>query len=215
MGIILFGSATQNKFDKYSDVDIFIITKKKHPYSRLNFLQNGKRVDIIFNTASEALKYLKEDEYGVRRNTSHMLAHGKIIYQSGIVIEKLLVIANRNLTKKTKYSRDDMLMHLYSIDDFWGDFQRDLKNKDYLSAGLDSQLLINNLIEVVLIKHGRYWLAPKNMSDLLHKIRPQFAEHLDAFYKTSSWSSKNKYLKNLITIVYKLAGPLPRKWTVK
>ena len=215
MGIILFGSVAQNKSDKYSDVDIFIITKGKHAYSRLNFLQKGTRVDVIFNTISEAKKFLKEDKYNVRRNTSHMFAHGKIVYQSGVGVEQLISIAEENLATKTRYSRGEMLMHLYSVDDFWGDLQRDLKNKDYFSAGLNSQLLVNNLIEIILKKRGYYWLPPKHMSTLLQKAHPAFSKQVATFYTTTTWTTKNKIIKNLMTMVYKLTGPLPAKWTVR
>jgi hypothetical protein len=48
-----------------------------------------------------------------------------------------------NLKLKTKYKKGEILMHKYSIDDFWGEVQRDIKNNDYLAFGLDSHLLIS------------------------------------------------------------------------
>ena len=41
-------------------------------------------------------------------------------------------------------------MHKYSIDDFLGEIRRDLKNQDIIAFNLDSQLLMNNIIELFL-----------------------------------------------------------------
>jgi len=81
LGILLFGSVARNKFDNYSDIDIYILLDKKGKFSRENFVNNKIRVDIIFNTIKEAKDYLKEEKNNVRRITSHMLAHGKILFQ--------------------------------------------------------------------------------------------------------------------------------------
>ena len=40
LGILLFGSAARNKFDKYSDIDIYVLLDKKGKFSRSNFIEN-------------------------------------------------------------------------------------------------------------------------------------------------------------------------------
>lgn len=127
LGILLFGSAARNKFDKYSDVDIYILLKKKANYSRLNFVKNNIRVDIILNRVKEAESFLKEDKFNIERNTSHMLAHGKILYRASGNLNRIVTKAKRNLKLPTKYTKNEILMHKYSIDDFWGEVQRDIK----------------------------------------------------------------------------------------
>jgi hypothetical protein len=60
-------------------------------------------------------------------------------------------------------------MHKYSIDDFWGEVQRDIKNKDYLAFGLDSHLLISNIIEIFLRLNGEFLRQPNEMIRVLKK----------------------------------------------
>jgi predicted nucleotidyltransferase len=105
LGILLFGSAIRNKFDQYSDIDIYILLNKKGEFSRSNFIKNGVRVDIILNTIKEAKSYLKEDRNNLRRITSHMLAYGKILFQKGENLEKLQIVAKNNLRLKTTYKK--------------------------------------------------------------------------------------------------------------
>jgi len=178
LGIMLFGSAAREKFDKYSDIDIYILLRKKGKYSRYNFVKNKYRIDIILDTIKEANLYLKEDRYNVKRNTSHMLSHGQILYQRAKDIEKVQKIAKKNLKRKTKYTKSEILMHKYSIDDFWGETQRDVKNKNYIAFGIDSQLLLNNIIELFLKLHGEFFRQPNEMQKVLSKLDQKFSRKL-------------------------------------
>lgn len=81
LGVMLFGSTVKGTFDEFSDVDIFILLGKKSGVSRENFIQDNLRVDTIFNTKGETLSCLKHDKNNLRRITSHMLAHGRILYR--------------------------------------------------------------------------------------------------------------------------------------
>lgn len=65
-------------------------------------------------------------------------------------------------------------MHKYSIDDFWGETQRDARNSDYLAFGLDSQLLMNNIIELFLKLKGEFFRQPNEMSEIFKKLDKKF-----------------------------------------
>jgi predicted nucleotidyltransferase len=216
LGIMLFGSVARNKFDEYSDVDIYVLLKNKKRFSRKNFESNGLRVDIILDTLKEAKNYLKEDKNNVRRNTSHMLAHGKILFQRTKDLEKIQRAAENNLGLKTKYRKDEILMHKYSIDDFWGEVQRDIKNKDYLAFGLDSQLLMNNILELFLKINKTFFRQPNEMMKILKKIDAKFAKAITNFYKEKDIKRKKRILKFLVKYIYaKSGGPMPKIWTIK
>lgn len=216
LGIMLFGSVTRNKFDEYSDVDIYILLKDKYRFSRRNFEKDGIRVDIIFDTIKEVGDYLKEDKNNVRRNTSHMLAHGKILFQRTKDLEKIQRVAKNNLNLKTKYKNDEILMHKYSIDDFWGEVQRDIKNKDHLAFGLDSQLLINNILELFLKINKTFFRRPNEMMKILKKLDIKFANAVRDFYKEKDVAKKKKILEFLVSYIYKKSdGPMPHDWTIK
>ena len=178
LGILLFGSAARNKFDKYSDVDIYVLLDKKGKFSRSNFVKNGLRVDIIFNTIKEAKNYLKEDTNNLRRITSHMLAYGRILFQRQRNLERIQAVAKNNLKLKTKYKNSEVLMHKYSIDDFWGEVQRDIQKGDYLAFGLNSHLLVSNIIELFLKQSGESLGQPNETMIQLRKLDKKFADCL-------------------------------------
>lgn len=216
LGILLFGSAARGKFDKYSDVDIYILLRKKGKFSRSNFVKNNLRVDIILDSMQEAKNYLKEDKNNVRRNTSHMLAHGEILFQRGNVLNQIQRIAKANLLLKTKYKESEILMHKYSIDDFWGEVQRDIKNKDYLAFGLDSQLLINNILESFLKIKGEFLPQPNETQKLVRRLDRKLSDQIVNFYKEMSMSKKERILRELVKHTYnKYGGPLPNRWALR
>ena len=216
LGILLFGSVARNKFDQYSDVDIYILLNKKGKFSRSNFIKNGVRVDIILNTIKEAEEYLKEDKNNLRRITSHMLAYGEVLFQRGKNLDMVQAIAKNNLKLKTKYKKSEILMHKYSIDDFWGEVQRDIENKDYLAFGIDSHLLVTNIMELFLKLNGEFLRQPNEMMKVLKKIDRKFSDQIENFYKASNIQNKKQILLNLVEYVYKKSkGPLPPKWFLK
>jgi len=176
-----------------------------------------KRSDkVILNTTKEANSYLKEDKNNLRRITSHMLAYGKILFQKGKNLEKIQAIAKNNLKLRTKYKKSELLMHQYSIDDFWGEVQRDIKNKDYLAFGLDSQLLINNILELFLKLNGEFLRQPNRMTKILKRLDKKFLDGLKNFYKENDIQKKKMILTELVKYIYrKSGGPLPKKWVLK
>jgi len=216
LGIMLFGSIARNKFDRYSDIDIYILLKKRGRFSRYNFSRNNIRVDIIFDSLKEAESCLVKDENKIRRISSHMLSHGKILYERTNDLRKLQLIAKRNLMLETKHNSEEILMHKYSIDDFWGEVQRDIKHKDYLAVGLDSQLLINNIIELFLKINKEYYRQPNEMFETVNRLDQKFAQNLRNFYKTEKIQIKQKILSILVNYIYKKSGGrLPKKWFLK
>jgi len=216
LGIMLIGSVARNKFDQHSDIDIYILLKKKGRFSRYNFLEGNIRVDIIFDSIKDVKSYLIEDKNNIKRVTSHMLAYGKILYERTGDLRRLQLIAKRNLRLKTKYKSEEILMHKYSIDDFWGEVQRDIKNKDYLAFGLDSQLLINNIVELFLKINKEYYRQPNEMFKVLNKIDQKFARALKNFCRAKQVQAKQRILSALVDYIYKKSGgPLPKKWFLK
>lgn len=216
LGIMLFGSATRNKFDLYSDIDIYILLNKKGNFSRINFIKDNVRVDIILDTIKEAEAFLKGDKFNIKRNTSLMLANGKILYRADSDLNRIIAKAKGNLKLRTKYNNNEILMHKYSIDDFWGEVQRDIKNQDYTAFGLDSQLLLNNIIELFLKLSGAFFRQPNEMFETLNKLDRQFATKIENFYRATTLKTKRGILAKLVAYIYKKShGPLPQKWTIK
>jgi predicted nucleotidyltransferase len=216
LGIMLFGSVAKNKFDQYSDVDIYILLNKKDKFSRINFVKNGIRVDVILSTVKESREYLKKDKNALKRITSQMLAHGMILFQRGEDLKKIQLIAKKNLQLKTKYKSSEILMHKYSIDDFWGEVQRDIQSKDYLAFGIDSHLLVSNIIELFLKLNGEFLRQPNEMMKILDKLDVEFSQLVKTFYESKNIQNKERILLELVNYIYKKSsGPLPDKWTIE
>jgi hypothetical protein len=192
------------------------LLNKKGKFSRNNFVKNEVRVDIIFDTLEEARNYLKKDKNSFRRITSHMMAHGTILFQRGRSLAKIQTIAKNNLRSKTRYTKGEVLMHKYSIDDFWGEVQRDIAHKDYVAFGLDSHLLITNILELFLKLNGEFLRQPNEMRKVLKRLDKKFSDQIEAFYKANTIQSERRILSDLINYIYKKSkGPLPGKWFLR
>src|SRR3989338_667923 len=216
LGVMLFGSVVRGQFDKFSDVDIYILRSRTGRYSRESLIINNIRVDVIINTTQEAKTYLKEDKCNVRRNTSHMLAYGQIMYEHGKILNRLQKMAKNNLKLKTKYTTEEVLMHKYSIDDFWGEVQRDYKSGNNLAFTLDANLLINNAIELFLKLNGEYFRQPNEMQQLIYKLNPNLALILNKYIRAKNNKIKLRALSNLMKYIYKISGgALPDKLLIK
>lgn len=213
LAIFVFGSTVRGNADQYSDIDFLVLLKKKYPYSRKSFLAEGVRADVLFETKRDMDKYLAEEKNNVRRISSHMLAHSRILFTRDGSEKKMQVLAKQNLKGKTKYTRSEILMHLYSIDDFLSEVRRDEENDDRVAFDIDSHLLINNSIELLLKLSGEYLRQPKEMKIVLEKIDPEFLSLLERFYEMRSLADKVKILIKLAEYAYeKAGGPLPDEW---
>ena len=128
-------------------------------------------------------------------------------------MKKIQSVAKNNLQLKTKYKSSEVLMHKYSIDDFWGEVQRDVQNEDYLAFGLDSHLLVKNIIELFLKLNGEFLRQPNEMFGLLNKLDSNFYDILKDFYKENNIDRKKDILGELVKYIYKKSnGPLPQQW---
>jgi wobble nucleotide-excising tRNase len=107
-------------------------------------------------------------------------------------------------------------MHKYSIDDFWGEVQRDFKNNDYMAFELHSHLLMMNIIELFLKIKGDFLRQPNEMADTINKRDKKLGYYIKKFYKTRSLKGRLIILPKIINRIYKLSsGPLPQKWQIK
>lgn len=216
LGIALFGSVARNKLDQHSDIDIYVILDKKIDYSRKSFIKDGIVVDIIFDTLDEVLIYLKEDNENINRNTSHMLAHAKIIYQVDNKFEAIIEKAKQNLKSHTKYSKDEILMHKYSIDDFWIDVQRSYRNHDDMAFETNCHLLLNNIIELFFKINGYFLLQPNEMARFINEKDKIFGKYLDEYYKNKNPKDRLKVIPKIIGYIYSISGGLlPNTWQIK
>jgi predicted nucleotidyltransferase len=216
LGILLFGSAARNTFDKFSDVDIYILEKSKPHWSRMGYTIDGILIDIIVDDKKTAWNFLLKEQHHIQRNFSHMLAHGEILYSLGNELSMLQSKARNNLKLKTVYTRDEILMHLYSIQDFYGEVLRFHKSKNVVAFEQSCILLINNVLECFLKLKGEYSRRPNEIYEVLEKRDGKFARAFRSYYRQNHDQGKLEKLKVLIAHIYILAGgPLPLEWRVR
>jgi predicted nucleotidyltransferase len=216
LGIILFGSAVRGGFDVYSDIDVYVLQKNKPRYGRESYKVLDTRIDVILNSLEEVRDYLKGERHHVYRNTSHMLAHGEIIYASGSSMKHIQISAIENLKSKTRYTNDESLMHLYSINDFYGEVLRYSEKKEIFSFEQNSNLLVNNTLEFFLKLKGEYFRRPNELAPLIKKLDGNFARALFDYYAASNIKTKVKSLTVLVNRIHKLAHrSLPDTWKVR
>jgi len=217
LGIMLFGSQARGMADRFSDTDIYVLLSKRGIYTRLNYLtSNAPRFDIFFDPLNEVKQYLRDERHSVRRITSHMLAHGVVLFERGNTLSKLQSVAKANLQTKTNYGREELLMHKYSIDDFWGEVQRDYLSGDAMSFGMNCQLLIANVTELILKLRGSFFCPPREMNQLLHSLDPRFEKLAREFYKTTIRKKRVQVLGRIVRYAYAVSGgSLPKRWGLK
>lgn len=67
-----------------------------------------------------------------------------------------------------------------------------------MAFGLDSHLLISNIIELFLKLNGEFLRQPNEMMGVLKKLDRRFSEKIENFYKTSNIQTKKRILSNLV-----------------
>jgi predicted nucleotidyltransferase len=215
LGIILFGSLIKGNFDKYSDVDLYIIFKKREKYCRKNLKVSNFRLDILMDTYDDIKKYLADEKFNIRRNVSCMLAEGEIVFARNHNIKNLVKISKINLKNKTKYTSSELLMNKYSIDDYFSAVKRSYYNNDFIGFSFNSQFLIDNIIELFLKIKGLYYLPPDRMADLFSNVDRLFFKLIRSYFLSNSNQIKFKILFKLVKYIYKISkGPLPDKFFI-
>lgn len=198
LGVMIFGSFARGTADVSSDVDVFVLSRRPMSLERKNFVWNGVPFDVLFDDVKRLERFLAADRRSVRRPTSHMLAEGKIIFERSPDFRRLQKWAQRNLSTKTKLTKDDSLMHAYSLHDFLDDLRRDAKRGDDTAFGLDAQLLVNNAVDLVLASHRTYWRRSDETVALLKRLDAEFHRRLCAVFRAGSLPLKLHHCTRLV-----------------
>jgi predicted nucleotidyltransferase len=205
--ILLIGSAAQGTFDKYSDIDFLLFFNTKQKLTRKQYIdKSGVIVELLFDDLAEVKNILKKEKYGLQRNTSHMLAHSKVIFSYDGAVEELIKNAQTNMKTKTRYTDKEILMHLYSINDFLSDARRDVDNQDPVAFYLDSNNLIQNMIEQLLKINGQYNVKPNAMKAMLSSLDNEFCSLLIDFDKETDLGKKLHILEAMKAVAIRVAG---------
>lgn len=212
---MVFGSQASGAADAFSDIDLYVLTRKAGRSTRQGFHIANVFVDVLIDSLDKAKEYLRADRGAVRRPTSLMLADGKILFERTKDIASLQNVAKQNLRLKTRSKQSDFLMHAYSLDDFLIDLQRDEAKNDALQFDLDAALFMNNAIEFVLRKHGSYWRQTGEALEVLAKLDATFFQIIKQMSSAGSLRQRYAFAKKLRTHLSKrYTCHLPKTWRI-
>lgn len=153
--VLLFGSVIHGSADKFSDIDIYVILNKASRVSRRTVIIDGQRVEILFNTVDEIESYLRNEHRSFNVNVSQMLSESMVLYtKDDAGVKKLINVAKKNCLSKPKISENELMMHCYSVQDYWNKAQRAIIKRDMVTLGLTSNLIISNIVDLFLKTNG-------------------------------------------------------------
>lgn len=215
LGVMVFGSQASGNADVFSDIDLYILTRKAGRFARQGFHIANTFVDVLIDSVDKAKAYLQADRGAVRRPTSLMLANGKMLFEQTKDLAHLQNLAQQNLRMKTRSKQSDFLMHAYSLDDFLVDLKRDTEKNDALQFELDAGLFINNAIEFVLRKHGSHWRQTGETLEVLAKLDANFFHIIKQMSSVDSLRQRLSSAKKLRAYLSKhYACVLPETWRI-
>ena len=85
-----------------------------------------------------------------------------------------------------------------------------------MAFGIDSYLLIPNIVELFLKLNGEFLRQPNEIMKVLKKLDKKFSDQIENFYKVNGIQNKKQTLSNLVEYIYrKSKGPLPKSWFLK
>ncbi len=211
---LAFGSASRGLEDGNSDIDFYIITKNKPIHYRENFIYQNKRIDVLFDSVNDIKKYLENEKNKLRRPVASMIYNSTTLLEKSTIINRLKAQALRVLTSKIKYNRREVLMHLYSLDDFFGEAKRDLEQNNNVAFMLDTQLIIDNCLELFCKIKNLTLTQPREVISKISKKDKKFAKLILNYSQTLKNQDKMKSLTKLLKYTYETAGgSLPDKWS--
>lgn len=122
IGAILCGSYATGNNNKYSDIDVYLISKDTTSYQeRGNKLVNGFLIEYFINPVWKIKKYLEED-YESRSNCmANMLCYGKPIFDLTGDLDNLITLATEYIDKEplllSEYEIQNNNYHIWDVMD--------------------------------------------------------------------------------------------------
>lgn len=215
LGVALFGSVARGLNDEYSDIDIYVVMKNKSDISRKSYVVDGVRVEVLIDSFVDIMQYLETEQYSLYRNVSQMFTFANVIYENSNILSEIIEFAKKNIKQRTKYTKAEILMNKYSIDDFYSDMGRSYRYNDVISFELNSGLIIKNLIELFLKIKGGYLKQPNEMSDYIYGLDSEFGDMLNRYYLLIDLNDRYEFMSEIIAHIYIHShGSLPEKWEV-
>lgn len=220
--ILGFGSGfSQKKILPNSDLDLYVVIKNIGKRYRGIALVD----DIVVDYFVYPLEQLKADWEKVKNKImprltfAYMLRDGRIILDKVGALKKLQTEARKFLKNELINStipRPLLIINKYFINDYLGDIEDSLRDKNVFSWQYNVSLLLNNLIDIFCQFHKIPLVKPKYQRREITKKDKKFVELYELATKASSMEEGTKRIKKLaLYCLESLGGQLPGEWELE
>ncbi|MEP7103341.1 MAG: nucleotidyltransferase domain-containing protein [Candidatus Dojkabacteria bacterium] len=202
----IFGSYVRDEFGPDSDLDFKVITKEDRPFTILNPVIEGIKLDLTFISYQQ-----------LKRSTEKEMEKGDrppIIYESKILFDK-----EGETTTLRDYVRENAKPRIFDkrleYDVRFSIYHLNNKITRYLNSDKDSTLLsmhvaINELIKALYASNEKWYVSDKRLIKDLGEWNKEFLELLGEFINESDPQIKYNYWNQLYNnVLNKIGGYKP------
>ena len=196
--ILLFGSALTSDWTEQSDIDIFLIDDSLND-SRSEIVIDGITIEFQEDNFESILKDI-QSEYGqlLNRNVSTMIATSRVISsKSSEKLTKLIDSAKLTLSSTSVYSKQDVKMWKYSIEDYLSKAEKDIIKNNSLAFYIHANYVLQNALQMSLAINGTYMPQPKYLGKILEEKDPELFEIWTQYLNAASMIQKIEILNKL------------------
>lgn len=222
LAILGFGSSFKNKkIQDNSDLDLYIVIKDIKKRWRGVMLVGGIVVDYFIYP----LEQLKADLNKVKskiiskQTIAYILRDSKIILDNTGELKKLRATACNFLKKEISQhtiSSAWLVLNKYFIDDYLKDIVDSQRDKDIFAWQYNSNLLLNNLLEIFCQFHKIPLVKPKYQSAEIMKKDTKFVALYSSIAQATTIKEKTKKINQLVFYCFAtMDGPLPKEWEIE
>ena len=213
IGIVLTGSFVHGELHENSDLDVFVILDAACDYrERGNTWINEVEVEYFMNPAPQIRSYMATE---LSPHTAHMLAYGKVVYNTSKVVDELIEEAKALIEQSPPAIKDFQIeLAKYSLDDLFKDLEDSIGNQDTIAIEFLKQDILRQSIDLFCKSYRIRQTKHKRLKAQLAGIDPEFAQLIETLVQ-SDWTVKKTtsdlkdYLKKI------LGGERSKEWVLR
>lgn len=105
-------------------------------------------------------------------------------------IESLITLAKKTLKTPVDYTTEDVKMWKYSVNDYLEKSIKDVERGNIVAFYFDAHFVIQNATELILATNNHYFPQPKNLTQIIEIISPEFLKNIEEYELATSLNDK-------------------------
>ncbi len=217
IGILVTGSYVSGKMDPNSDLDIHVVLDAGSHRERGNCWIDGIEVEYFINPIAQVRAYFAENAGQEIRATACMFAHGKVLYENGDALQKLIAEAHTALDRKRKAMTKKERDHAgYLIDDLRKDLEDVYQREDWFAFSLIASALLEKCVDTFFHLKREYKLKPKQQEKKIAALSRTFASHCRGALSVDGPDIRYEAMQKVVAYVEReLGGRRPKEWRLR